>query len=301
MYPHHSNAFFSAFVNAYNDHQDITLAPGDVWLLVCLHFSKYVNDNAEKLRSQFVAHEGQKKLTVTTWNETSESEWEEFLMLMKAEVAKNTNGDIVDLLHNDFSTTGLVERMISTACIMDSFKKYFSYGRCIPCCGIRNACFLGTGNDWDALFAKTDKLKTYDVDGTWARYICGVQDILRNLIATYHGNVDVDWWNKVMNMEHGRLGSGSTTYYSGWILHFFGKYERCESGDIDSYSIDVPVKIDNKLTGEMKTVHLVGGFGGVCAMDVDGRKAFRPQTSMVVFHDPQSEDDKNAAKDHFGR
>jgi hypothetical protein len=29
-----------------------------------MYFSKYVNDNAEKLRSLFVDHDGQKKLTV---------------------------------------------------------------------------------------------------------------------------------------------------------------------------------------------------------------------------------------------
>ena len=64
--------------------------------------------------------------------------------------------------------------------------------------------------------------------------------------------------------------------------------------------IDVPVKIDNKLTGEMKTVHLVGGFSrGLHAMEVDGRNAYRPHTSMVVLHDPKSENDQADAKEHF--
>merc|ERR1712232_89408 len=112
--------------------------------------------------------------------------------------------------------------------------------------------------------------------------------------------VDVDWWNKVMDSKHGSLGSGSTTYYTGWILHLFGLYTRTESFDIPSYSIDVPVKIDNKLTGVKKTVHLVGGFGGVHVEGVEGRSAFRPQTSMIVYHDPTSDDDVNEAMKHFG-
>lgn len=294
------NAFFDAFLRAYNDHQDILLSPDDVWLVVCFQFSKYVNDHAEEMRSLVVGHEGQKNLTVTTWNEGLESNWEEFLALMKTEIAKNTNDGIVDVLQANFSTTGLVEKMISTATVMDSFKKYFSYGRCIPLCGIRNACFLGTSEDWDNLLAKTERLRRYDVDGAWLHYINCTQDILKKMVATYHGNVDVDWWNKVMNMERGSLGSGSTTYYSGWILHLFGLYQRCESNDIGNYSLDVPVKIDNKVTGELKTVHLVGGFGGVQALDVDGRKAFRPQTSMIVFYDPNSKEDADAARKHFG-
>ena len=120
----------SAFIEAYNAHEDVLLAPDDVWLQVCLQFSKHINDHAETLRDRFVDHEGKKKLTVTTWNE-GETEWSEFLSLMKIEISKNTKGGIVDVLQSDFSTTGLVERMISTACIMDSFKKFFSYGRCI--------------------------------------------------------------------------------------------------------------------------------------------------------------------------
>jgi hypothetical protein len=294
-----TNAVFTAFQKAYNEHQDILLAPDDIWLLVCLQFPKYVNKNPERLRSLFVAHEGKKNLTVTTWRERSESKWEEFLDLIKVEISKNTTDGIVDVLQSDFSTSGLVERMVSTAAIMDSFKEYFSYGRCIPMCGIRNACFLGTAEDWDNLLVRIDALMRYDVDSTWSHYISKVQDIVRNFIATYHGDVDVKWWNEIMDTEFGRLGSGSTTYYSGWILHLFGKYEKCESDDIGNYSIDVPVKIDNRQTGELKTVHLVGGLAGVHAMDVQGRKAFRPQTSLIVFYDPASEEDKAAASQHF--
>jgi hypothetical protein len=296
-----SNAFFGAFLEAYNHHQDILLAPDDVWLVVCLQFSKYVNANAEKLRDKLVLHEGQKKLTVTTHVELSESEWGEFFAKMQVEIARNTKAEIVDTLQSDFSTTGVVEKMISAACVMDSFKKFFSYGRCIALCGIRNACFLGTADDWERLMAKTGKLKTYDIDGTWNRYIEGVQDIVTKLIATYHGEADTHWWNQVMHIDYVEVGSGGDTveYVDGWILHFFGIYERTDAERIGNNFIDVPVKIDNQRTKQKKTVHMVGGFGGVHAMDSDGRKALRPQTSMIVYYDPTSEEDKNAAEEHF--
>lgn len=191
--------------------------------------------------------------------------------------------------------------MISTACIMDSFKQYFSYGRCICGCGIRNACFLGTAEDWDKLYAKIGTLRLYDIDGKWNRYISGVQDILSKMISTYRGEVDVHWWNQVMQFEYRTVGSGGqqVEYIDGWILHLFGIYGKCDSDDIRNDFIDVPVKIDNEFTMEQKTVHLVGGFGGVHAMSVDGRKAFRPQTSMIVYHDPTSQEDKDAAAQHF--
>jgi len=295
----HQNPFFGAFLAAYNTHQDVLLAPDDVWLLVCLQFSKYVNKNAEAMRSKLVSHDGEKKLTVVTPNETSESQWEEFLTLMKDEIARNTKDDVVGLLQCDFSTTGLVERLISTTAVMDSFKQYFSYGRCIPWCGIRNVCFLGTLEDWMSLREKVHRLLKYDIDGTWKSYICGVRSVLERFIATYQGQVDVTWWNQVMNLEQGRLGSGSTTYVSGWILDLFGLTEKCDISDIPSYSISVPVKIANMATRQLKTVHLIGGFGGVHEVEVLGRKAYRTQSSFLVLHDPTSEEDREAALEHF--
>ena len=63
-----NNGFFAAFDYAYNNHGDIKLTPDDTWLTIMLYFSKYVNDNAEELRSAFVSHEGKKKLVVVTDN-----------------------------------------------------------------------------------------------------------------------------------------------------------------------------------------------------------------------------------------
>jgi hypothetical protein len=59
-----NHAILSAFLYAYNSHEDIVLSPDDIWVMICIYFSKYVNENAEKLRSLFVDHDGQEKLTV---------------------------------------------------------------------------------------------------------------------------------------------------------------------------------------------------------------------------------------------
>jgi hypothetical protein len=59
-------AFYRAFCMAYNSHYDIILSPDDVWMIVCLQFTKYVNANSEAMRELFVSHEGKKKLVVTT-------------------------------------------------------------------------------------------------------------------------------------------------------------------------------------------------------------------------------------------
>ena len=52
--------FFNAFHYPYNAHGDILLVPDDIWLMISLYLAKYIDANAEKLRNQFVKHEGQK-------------------------------------------------------------------------------------------------------------------------------------------------------------------------------------------------------------------------------------------------
>lgn len=48
------------------NHGDIMVKPDDLWLIIMLWFTKYVDDNAEELRRAFVSHQGKKKLTVNT-------------------------------------------------------------------------------------------------------------------------------------------------------------------------------------------------------------------------------------------
>lgn len=278
-------AFYRAFCEAYNNHYDIILSPDDIWMIICLQFTKYVNANSEQMRELFVAHEGKKKLTVTTWNETEESQWSEFFELMLNAIRNNTKAEVADLLQANFSTTTHVEKLLSTAVLMDTFKSYFDYGRCIPCCGIRNLMFMGTLDDWLLLQSKMLQLETYAINDQWRTYINNLKPILHQFVEAYQGRVDQSFWDKIMNIRYGSLGSGSTSYVSGWILSFYGIYKEVESDEIKEDFIDVTVEIDNKLTGIIKDVNIVGGFTGITKVELDGYIGFRPQMSFMVYHD----------------
>jgi len=284
----HKNSFYAAALNAYNTHTDLILSPDDVWMVICFEFSKYVNVNAEILRNKLVSFDGKKKLEVQTDKELLESQWDEFFTLMIQAIKNNTKDGVVDTLQANFSTTGRIESIMSTATVMDSFKKFFKYGRCIPCCGIRAVKFMGTLEDWTSLQEKTLSLKNYKIHegDVWSNYIDSLQPILKEFVNTYNNKPNVDYWNKIMNITSGRLGSGSTSYVSGWIVNFFGlEGKKVESYDIKSYNINVPVHIDNKLTGQQKDVEIVGGFGGCHKkIDEDGSIGYRPQLSMIVYH-----------------
>ncbi|CAF3197819.1 unnamed protein product [Rotaria sp. Silwood2] len=78
-------------------------------------------------------------------------------------------------------------------------------------CGIRNVHFMGTSEDWKLLRYKTTKLKNFTVPNRddFGSYIDGVLPIIDQFIQTYQDNVDNQFWNKVMDVEHvGRGGSG---------------------------------------------------------------------------------------------
>lgn len=137
-----SNAVLQAFVSAYNQHHDIVLSPDDMWMVVCMQFAAYVNKNAEQLRSLFVEHpEGKINLTVRDFQR--EHEWDNFFDAMKVNIANNVKDDVCRVLTANFTTTGKVESILSTACIMHAFKPYFDYRRMLCICGIRKVHFMG--------------------------------------------------------------------------------------------------------------------------------------------------------------
>ena len=106
--------------------------------------------------------------------------------------------------------------------------------------------------------------------------------ILGKFIDTYQGKVDLDFWNKIMDSSKGRLGSGTTTKYSGWILDLFGLEGKVDEVKINT--IDVDIEIFFEETGEIKQVQLVGGFK---AVSQEG-KIFRPHLSMAIIESPSN-------------
>ena len=110
---------------------------------------------------------------------------------MIEEIKKNTTKGGTEKFECNFSTTGRIQKVISTAVVMNVYKKYFNYGRCIPGCGIRNIHFGGTLEDWKMVKVKTENLMEFDVNGSLKRYVKNLIPILDKFIETYDGKVDL--------------------------------------------------------------------------------------------------------------
>lgn len=68
-------------------------------MVICFQFSKYINNNSEQLRDKFVDFKGKKKLTVTTGDETDESQWNEFFNSMIEQIKKTPKRELLIYLH----------------------------------------------------------------------------------------------------------------------------------------------------------------------------------------------------------
>ena len=65
----------TAFLRAYNSHEDVILSPDDIWLMICIYFAQYVNHNLDELAHLYLDDQTSKVLTIEN-EETDETEWE---------------------------------------------------------------------------------------------------------------------------------------------------------------------------------------------------------------------------------
>ena len=63
----------NAFLQAYNFHEDIILSPDDIWLMICIYFATYVNQNRDELTHLYIDDQQSKILTVEN-EQTSSTE-----------------------------------------------------------------------------------------------------------------------------------------------------------------------------------------------------------------------------------
>lgn len=303
----YSNNFIGAFMEAYYYHRGIIISPSDIWNMIMLYFSKFVDENAEILRNRLVNHQGQINLVyVERCNNLQESldlerQWETgFFESMNSQIKSNIKNGLADNLVPPFSCATNFESMFTIATIMDSFQKYFSYGRMICGCGITDVKFMGTLEDWELLRNHLNFLKEYIISpgDKLEVYIEKCSKIIDEFINTYNGNVNLSFWNTVAATEIERIGSGGETQtnLNGWITYFIGIYGKCSLEDIPSRNISIPIKVTNLVAGTEKNMTLQGGFCGIH----HNEGFYRPVLAMTIYHYQNDDPYKNKSQSFFG-
>lgn len=220
--------FFKCMVQAYADHRPLVLSPDMVWLIISQGFSRYVNAHTEEMRDLLVFHEGKMELVTISNNNIllPTGDWKLLLNDFSACIAKNTKGELADLMTANFSTTGITERIASQVSLMDVVKKYFIYTRISASCGIPSITLKGSPEDWQKVLDKVRCLKKYHLE----KWVSDLEDILKEFVKASKGNHNTSFWQSIVKKRHiDQIKAGNwcltdpkkITYLDGWFLKFF--------------------------------------------------------------------------------
>jgi hypothetical protein len=181
-----------------------------------IQFSFYVNKHAEDLRSSFVAHEGQKSLTVADDNQTD-------MGVMCRNMTKLIDRNLTDPTLRDwimpsFTTTTVDDEVVAAVIMMGTLEKYFQYVFDPTTCGIPTVTLLGELSDWQDIQQRVEKLNDY---GTQPSIFCSLlRPVLKYMVASFtegpNGKDIVNFWSRMVNRDN---DSGSDVL-NGWLTAF---------------------------------------------------------------------------------
>ena len=219
------DAFYKTLVDAYANHQSVTLSPDMVWLVISQGFARYVNAHAEELRPKLVNHEGKMDLVIETDKDlmTEEIDWPILINDFASQIDKHTKDNIAKTIVSDFSTTGSVERVASQITLMESVKSYFEYIVEYIACGIPSITLNGSVEDWKRVREKTMQLKKYGLE----KWIDSLDPILQEFILAADGKPNQIFWKSMIKKQSvDRLAGGGClpempTKLDGWLLKLF--------------------------------------------------------------------------------
>ena len=287
---YYQNGFIGAALKAYSNHHRLILSPDEVWIAITTAFGRYVAEREEEFRKFFVQHEGKKELIVDGAGSIFTVDWDILIGAMSQKIKENTIGDIQEWIEPNFSTTTPLTKTIGSIVLMGTLKNYFKYTFVLSC-GLPEVTLLGTLDDWIEIRRKIDRLEEFG--GELKEWHSLLAPILDQFISSYKGNVDKNFWNRIVN----EIGGGSgPRYLSGWILCFVpfnekGEFqikpsEEFEWGKVDAEDV-VPstsfanvLIIDNGV--EFKTVFYAGHLSAV--RDEEDQSAVRSNLGWLMIH-----------------
>jgi hypothetical protein len=227
----HPHGFIAAVTSAFKDHYPLSLRPQHFWLLILQGIAIHVDQNAEELRSKWVAHEGKKTLEVrcdefslgtpNNWESVVEGKPDSFSI----QIDKNTNPSVMENLVPKFSDTSAIENIAIKITVMDICKNYFSY-KCSTMCGFPSITLEGTESDWLLLITNAESLIRSQCTKKFADFwLPSLIPLLKKIHSEYcagskNKTIDSKFWNS-MCKRGGTNGSGARTWFNGWFNIFF--------------------------------------------------------------------------------
>lgn len=211
------NPFFMAVNLAYAQHRPLAISPDMIWLLIVQGFARHVNENAEELRHYFVDFQG--KMVVSIYRNdfvkgSPDNDWESAFPQICEGVGRFTGKALLNLIVNQFSTTGNAEKAAFEISLLDAMQAYLHFT--VNSCGIPEITLEGTTDDWELIRAKAQALSKYRLD--W--WIDELLPVLDEFVQASSGIVNRAFWQDILVEKKERI-CGGLTYVTGWIHKLF--------------------------------------------------------------------------------
>ncbi|MEL7242347.1 MAG: DUF4419 domain-containing protein [Cyanobacteria bacterium J06573_2] len=206
------HSFVASVHQAFAEHRPLLITPDAFWMTIAQGFAQHINNNAERLRYQFVNHSSKRELKVVLERLLDNQDWQKAVELWSKQIDENVKADIADLMVRDFSTTTPIIRTASQVVMMDALKQYFDY-RLYAICGIPWITVRGTVDDWKKIRERVEIIAQYDLDWWTKRLI----PICNGIVETVAGKPILEFWQhicKPQSMYGGEL-------ITGWLADLF--------------------------------------------------------------------------------
>lgn len=228
----HPHGFIAAATAAFAEHYPLSVRPQHFWLMILQAIAVHVGKHSEELREHWVLHEGKKELEVKCdeFCLGSRNDWASVVDgkpdCFSAQIDSNVVAGLVEELAPAFADTTSVENIALKITVMDVTKSFFSY-KCSSMCGFPSVVMEGSPQDWQLLKISAESLIKNRCQNVFAENWCAALLPLLDKFAEEYakgssgtGDADELFWNS-MCKRGGTRGSGSRTWFNGWINVFF--------------------------------------------------------------------------------
>ncbi|KAN0077606.1 protein of unknown function (DUF4419) domain containing protein [Elaphomyces granulatus] len=279
------NGFVEAAINSYNLHHHLIIRPEDVWFAILSQLNLFMKQNAEEVRSFFVAHQGQKELEVKDLGARGAYDFSKMAKKMTDLIKKNlVDPSFSEWVMPNFTTTTDTDRTVAAILMMGGLQGYYGYKLTLRC-GLPSVTLLGDRSDWVALLTRIELLPKLGPETTqWYRLLKPVLTRFVGAFDSPESSETKDFWQTIVHYSAG--GSGPS-YVSGWITAFCFwdwegrslftsgqgnntnaqwtvldgvRYHRVDTNDVPPGFASVPVKLDDN-GDEYDTVMVAGSVG----------------------------------------
>lgn len=214
---------------AYAQHRPLCLWPDALWLTILHGLGTHIQLHSEELRERLVGHAGKRTLQICGDEfvpGNPKNPWLKAFDRWSVQLQEHTQGDLVDWLSPEFSTTGPGERAARQVALMRALDAYFEY-RMMTLCGIPKVVVEGSYQDWVVLQGRLPRLAEFGL-GLWSERL---QQIVGHILQAFR-QPDLSFWKRLFYHDD---SSGRTGLVSGWITQFFPYIEAPQPGGAEKW------------------------------------------------------------------